>query len=91
MEHDFRFKPKGSPEVRYYYEIVTEILNQVHEELRRKGKYTFQHQFVGSYSLNMITHDVKSNIGFDFDINIYPHDNDNFFPLKTSSLFSRTR
>ena len=34
----------------------------------------------------MITHDAKSNIGFDFDINIYPNDEENRFTAKQIKL-----
>lgn len=49
---------------------------------------TFQHKPVGSYSRNMITYDTKSNVGYDFDINIYPNDEDNnLSPKKIKLLF----
>ena len=36
--------------------------------------FTFQYEFIGSVKLNMVTCDVKSNIGFDFDVNIMVND-----------------
>lgn len=75
MKHDFKFISKHSPSVRSTYANLQDILNQVHRILR--NEYTFQHKPVGSYSRNMITYDTKPNVGYDFDINIYPNDEDN--------------
>lgn len=44
------------------------IIHAVQDILR--DEFTFRYDFVGSASRNMITQDVNSNIGFDFDINI---------------------
>lgn len=79
MQHDFHYISKHSPEVREAYGSLMELLSEVHHELKQ---YTFQHKIVGSYSYNMITYDAKSNIGFDFDVNIYPHDEDNVIKPK---------
>ena len=84
MKHDFKFISKHSPEVKSAYSDLMEILSLVHDDLRKQ--YTFQHKPVGSYSRNMITYDAKSNIGFDFDINIYPNDEDNRFTAKQIKL-----
>ena len=84
MKHDFKFISKHSPQVQSAYSEVIEILNLVHDDLRKK--YTFQHEPVGSYSRNMITYDAKSNVGFDFDFNIYPNDDDNRFSEKQIKL-----
>ena len=75
MKHDFKFISKHSPQVKSAYSDLMEILSLVHDDLRKQ--YTFQHKPVGSYSRDMITYDAKSNIGFDFDINIYPNDEEN--------------
>ena len=80
MKHDFKFISKHSPQVKSAYSALMEILSLVHNDLRKQ--YTFQHESVGSYSRNMITYDAKSNIGFDFDINIYPNDEENRFTAK---------
>lgn len=86
MKHDFQFISKHSPSVRSAYANLQDILNQVHRILR--NEYTFQHKPVGSYSRNMITYDTKSNVGYDFDINIYPNDEDNnLSPKKIKLLF----
>ena len=39
-------------------------------------KFTFRFDFIGSSARNMITQDVRSNIGFDFDVNIEVNDPD---------------
>lgn len=45
---------------------IIELLNLVQDNLR--DSFTFQYKFVGSTERNMITWDVKSNIGCDFAI-----------------------
>lgn len=71
MAHDFRFISKHAPEVRNAYDELMELLSLVHKDMRKR--YTFQHKFVGSYSRNMMTWDIKSKCGPDFDVNIYPN------------------
>lgn len=44
--------------------------------------FTFQFTFVGSASRNMITCDEKTNIGFDFDVNIEVNANDEEYSAK---------
>ena len=50
------------------------MINQVQNIVR--DKFTFNYYFIGSSSRNMITQDVKSNIGYDFDVNIEINDDD---------------
>lgn len=64
----------------YHFEYVTKaqaspvkkeliaIIHAVQDRLR--DHFTFRFDFIGSSSRNMITQDVRSNIGFDFDVNI---------------------
>lgn len=85
MKHDYRFVPKRSESVRKAYADLQEILNQVHRTLRKE--FTFQHKLVGSCSRNMITQDIKSNTGYDFDVNIYPNNKNNFPPKEIKMLF----
>lgn len=73
----------------YHFEYVTkkqakpvkeELLDIIHEvqDILRE-EFTFRYDFVGSSQRNMITQDVKSNLGFDFDVNIEPNDdNENY-------------
>ena len=51
---------------------LLEIIYAVQDLLR--DKFTFRFDFIGSSARNMITQDVRSNIGFDFDINIEVND-----------------
>lgn len=50
------------------------LINEVQDRLR--NRFTFQYTFVGSASRNMITCDTKTNVGFDFDVNIEVNDNE---------------
>lgn len=51
------------------------IMHQVQNLVRHD--FTFSYTFVGSARINMITCDCNSNVGFDFDINIYINDDKN--------------
>ena len=51
---------------------LLEIIHAVQDLLR--DKFTFRFDFIGSSARNMITQDVRSNIGFDFDVNIEVND-----------------
>lgn len=53
---------------------LIKIINQVQNIVREY--FTFNFYFIGSSSRNMITQDVKSNIGFDFDVNIEVNDDE---------------
>jgi hypothetical protein len=49
--------------------------------------FTFQFNFIGSSARNMITYDRKSNIGYDFDVNIEVNDdNENYSPDEIRSI-----
>lgn len=84
MKHNFQFISKHSDDVREAYQNIQKILNLVHRDLSKY--YTFQTKVVGSYSRNMITKDMKGNVGFDFDFNIYPNDDENSFSAKEIKL-----
>lgn len=70
----------------YHFEYVTkrerkeekekliELINHVQNEVR--DHFTFRYDFVGSDQRNMVTCDRRSNIGYDFDVNIQPNDDD---------------
>ncbi|MBR5217558.1 MAG: hypothetical protein IKV68_04280 [Oscillospiraceae bacterium] len=64
--HDFHYVSKSTaqPIKAELYEILYEVQDLV------RDYFTFQFTPVGSSTRNMITRDAKSNIGFDFDINI---------------------
>lgn len=59
-----------SPVKKNLISIIHAVQNAVRQD------FTFQFYFVGSAERNMVTQDVKSNIGFDFDVNIYVNDDD---------------
>ena len=88
MEHDFQYISKYDPQVKAAYADLMLLLREVREELKKH--YTFQHGLVGSYARNMITYDQKSNVGFDFDVNIYPNDDEQeFTPDQIKLLFKK--
>jgi len=84
MKHDFRYISKHDPKVETAYQDLMQLLSEVRKELKKT--YTFQHRVVGSYKRNMITYDAKGNTGFDFDVNIYPNDDDNEISPKDLKL-----
>lgn len=53
---------------------LIQIINSVQDDVRQC--FAFQFYFVGSVKRNMLTYDVKSNIGFDFDVDIHVNDDD---------------
>lgn len=53
--------------------IITEVQNLLRNE------FTFRYDFVGSDKSNMVTYDPKTNIGFDFDVNIEVNDKECHF------------
>lgn len=56
--------------------IITEVQNLLGNE------FTFRYDFVGSDKYNMVTYDPKTNIGFDFDVNIEVNDAEHNFTAK---------
>ena len=75
--HDFRYvtKNEAKPIKDELYQLLYEVQDLVREY------FTFKFTPIGSSSRNMITYDTKSNIGFDFDINIEVNDDEqNFGP-----------
>lgn len=70
--HDFRYVSKS--EYKPLKNQIIELLYDVQDEVR--SYFTFRFDFIGSTKRNMITQDIKSNIGFDFDVNIEINDDD---------------
>lgn len=64
--------------------LVVNIIQELQKIL--KGKLTFQYKFVGSSSRNMITEDIKGNVGFDFDVDIIPDLPDNYKPKQIRDM-----
>ena len=60
------------------------LLNKVQKTLKKD--YTFQYKVIGSYTRNMIAYDKKGKTGFDFDVNIFPNDDDENFTAKDLKL-----
>ena len=78
---DYVTKAEALPVKKELIKIVNEVQNLVRE------KFTFNFYFIGSSSRNMITCDFKSNIGFDFDINIEINDDDeNYTPKEIKEI-----
>ena len=84
--HDFRYVTKN--EAKPIKEELYQILYEVQDLVR--DKFTFSFTPIGSSSRNMITYDAKSNIGFDFDINIEVNDDNEDFKPKEIRTIIRT-
>lgn len=76
--HDFRYVTKN--DAKLIKEELYQILYEVQDLVR--DNFTFSFRPIGSSSRNMITHDTKSNIGFDFDINLEINDDNGDFEPK---------
>ena len=70
--YDFQYVPRA--EYQPLKNQIIQILNEVQDEVR--DDFTFQYHFIGSTKRKMITRDMKSNIGFDFDVDITVNDDD---------------
>lgn len=78
MSYKYEYVPRSK-----YMPIKKELiklLNEVQEDIR--GEFTFRFEFIGSSSRNMITCDYSQNVGFDFDIDIIPNDDEEFYTAK---------
>ncbi len=77
----YNFKYVTKKEIRPFRDELEELIHLVQDECRQKH-FTFQYRFVGSVSRNMVTCDFKSNIGFDFDVNIGVNDDEENYSSK---------
>lgn len=84
--HDFRYvsKKQAQPIKDELYQILYMVQDLV------RDNFTFSFTPIGSSSRNMITCDAKSNIGFDFDINIEVNDDNEDFEPKEIRTIIRT-
>ena len=84
--HDFRYvtKKQAQPIKDELYQILYMVQDLV------RNNFTFSFTPIGSSSRNMITCDAKSNIGFDFDINIEVNDDNEDFEPKEIRTIIRT-
>ena len=55
------------------------LIHLVQDEVR--DEFTFRYEYIGSSSKkrNLVTYDKQSNIGFDFDVNLYVNDEDEHY------------
>lgn len=67
---EFVSKKKRVPIKRELISIIRELQNLL------RSDFTFRFDFVGSDKRNMVACDSKSNIGYDFDINLEVNDDD---------------
>ena len=76
--HDYEYVPKkiALPIKNDIIELIKHVQNEI------RDNFTFRFDFIGSAKRNMITCDFKSNIGFDFDVNIEVNDDNVNFTLK---------
>lgn len=72
MQHEFRYVSKN--EAKEVKKDLLDIIHKVQDIVR--NHFTFSYRFIGSSARNMITYDTKSNIGFDFDVNILVNDDE---------------
>lgn len=73
--HDFVYVTRKSAKP-----VRDELIKIIHEVQDLVEDYfTFQFRPVGSSSMNMITYDRKSNIGFDFDFDLAINDDDEVY------------
>ena len=84
--HDFGYvtKKQAQPIKDELYQILYMVQDLV------RDNFTFSFTPIGSSSRNMITYDAKSNIGFDFDINIEVNDDNEDFEPKEIRTIIRT-
>lgn len=75
--YNYQYVPKAK--LKPVKNRVIELIHNVQNDVR--DRFTFQYQFIGSEKRNMVTCDIKRNIGFDFDINLVVNDDDeNYSP-----------
>lgn len=72
MQHDFQYVSKN--QVKELTRELRKMIHEIQDEVRQD--FTFQYRLIGSASRGMVTQDLKSNKGFDFDFNFYPNDDD---------------
>lgn len=75
--YEYVSKNEAAPIKRELIEIIHAVQDIVRDD------FTFQYEFIGSSSRNMITCDRTSNIGFDFDVNITLNGNVEYNSPKT--------
>lgn len=76
--HNFQYvsRKQLSPIKKDLIQIINSVQNLV------RNDFTFQFYFVGSIERNMVTYDVGTNKGYDFDVNIQVNDDECKFLAK---------
>ena len=76
--HNFQYVSRK--QLSHVKNSLIQIINSVQDDLRKD--FTFRYDFVGSVKRNMVTYDVGTNIGYDFDVNIQVNDKEYRFSAK---------
>lgn len=76
----YNFKYVNPKQLSSVKKELIQIIYSVQNEVRQY--FTFQFYFVGSVERDMVTYDVKANIGFDFDVDIHVNDDECRFSAK---------
>lgn len=84
MQHDFHYISKEDPKVVKAYDDIRRMLKEIQDLVGEE--FTFRFDVVGSYRSNMITYDAKSNVGYDFDIDIKVNDSSKYPPKKLKDI-----
>lgn len=85
--YNFQYVTKN--ELKPIKQQIIELMSLVQNDIR--NDFTFQYKFIGSVSRNMVTCDKKSNIGFDFDIDIMVNDDEeNYFPKDIKHILMKS-
>ena len=87
FNYEYVSKSEYAPIKKELVEIVHELQDSV------RDYFTIDFRFVGSANRNMITCDYSQNRGFDFDINLFPNDDDEEYSAQEirELLFPRIR
>lgn len=70
----YHFKYVTKAELAPFKKELIELIHLVQNDVR--DDFTFQYEFIGSVSRNMVTFDPQSNTGFDFDVNLFVNDDE---------------
>lgn len=73
----YHFEYVSKTDAMHFRKEFEAIINQVQNIVR--PYFTFNYRFIGSSERNMITYDPMTNVGFDFDVNLYVNDDDQDF------------
>lgn len=76
----YHFKYVTKAEAAPVKATLISIIHEVQDILR--DEFTFRYDFIGSSSRNMITCDLRSNKGYDFDVNIEVNDDNEEYSAK---------